>query len=111
MSEPDYLKGSGSEPITRSLNALALLASGDVAYLPLVKREAEWAAGFSADNMQSWRYGYVMMLLAEYTMATDDQSVMPGLRRLALETAQDRAPSVPGGISLQSRTADSSATG
>lgn len=91
MSEPDYLEGSGGEPITRSLNALALLASGDAAYLPLVKREAEWAAGFSADNMQSWRYGYVMMLLAEYTMATGDQSVMPGLRRLAMETAQGQS--------------------
>ena len=35
------------DPIVRSLNALALLASGDPAYLPLVKKEAQWAAGFS----------------------------------------------------------------
>ncbi len=87
MADPAYLKGPSSEPITRSLNALALLASGDSAYLPLVKKEAEWAAGFSANSMQSWRYGYVMMLLAEYVMATGDQSVVPGLRRLAMETA------------------------
>jgi hypothetical protein len=33
------------DPIVRSLNALALLASGDPAYLPLVKKEAQWAAG------------------------------------------------------------------
>lgn len=87
MADPSYGKGPAGEPITRSLNALALLASGDDTYLPLAKREAGWAAGFSADNMQSWRYGYVMMLLAEYVMATGDQSVLPGLRRLALESA------------------------
>jgi hypothetical protein len=28
-----------------------------------------------------------MMLLAEYVLATGDQSVLPGLRRIALEAA------------------------
>jgi hypothetical protein len=79
------------EPITRSLNALALLASGDASYLPLIKKEAQWAADFSAKDMQTWRYGYVMMLLAEYVAATDDQSVLPGLKRLALESAQGQS--------------------
>ncbi len=78
-------------PIVRSLNALALLASGDASYLPLVKREAEWAAGFSATSMQTWHYGYVMMLLSEYILATGDQSVLPGLRRLALESANGQS--------------------
>ncbi len=79
------------DPIVRSLNALALLASGDATYLPLVKREAKWAAGFKADSMQTWRYGYVMVLLAEYVIATGDQSVMPGLQRLALEAARGQS--------------------
>ena len=79
------------DPIPRSLNALALLASGDAAYLPLVKREAEWAAAFSADGMQTWHYAYVMLLLAEYVNATGDQSVMPGLNRLALESARGQS--------------------
>jgi hypothetical protein len=91
MAEPDYLKGPTGEPITRSLNALALLASGNPEFLTLIKREAEWAAGFSADNMQSWRYGYLMMLLAEYIMATGDETVLPGLQRLALETAKGQS--------------------
>lgn len=82
---------AGGEPITRSLNALALLASGDASYLPLIKKEAQWAADFSAKDMQTWRYGYVMMLLAEYVIATGDQSVMPGLKRLALESAQGQS--------------------
>ncbi|MDB6070294.1 MAG: putative protein of unknown function acetylesterase [Verrucomicrobiales bacterium] len=91
MAEPGYSNGSGGEPITRSLNALALLAGANATYLPLVKKEAEWAAAYSANDMQSWRYGYVMMLLAEYAMVTGDQSVLPGLRRLAMETAQGQS--------------------
>lgn len=79
------------DPIVRSLNALALLASGNPTYLPLVKKEAQWAAAFSEDSMQTWYYGYVMMLLSEYVMATGDQSVMPGLRRLALEAANGQS--------------------
>ena len=91
MTDPSYGKGPSGEPITRSLNAIALLAGGDPALLPLVKREAEWAAGFSADGMQSWRYGYVMMLLAEYVMASGDTTVLPGLERLALASAKGQS--------------------
>jgi len=79
------------DPIVRSFNALALLASGDPAYLPLVKKEAQWAAGFSSDSMQTWHYGYVIILLSEYVMATRDESVIPGLRRLALEAANGQS--------------------
>lgn len=75
------------DPIVRSLNALALQASGDPAYFPLVKKEAEWAAAYTSRSMQTWHYGYVMLLLSEYVLATGDQSVMPGLHRLALEAA------------------------
>jgi len=75
------------EPIPRALNALALLAGGNSAHLPLVKREAQWAAGFTARDFRTWHYGYVMIFLAEYVRATGDTSVLPGLRRLALEAA------------------------
>ncbi len=79
------------DPIVRSLNALALLASGDPAYLPLVKKEAQWASAYTSRSMQTWHYGYVTMLLAEYVLATGDLSVMPGLRRLALEAANGQS--------------------
>lgn len=82
---------SHQDAIPRSLNALALLASGDRKYLPIVKKEARWAADFTADSMQTWHYGYVMMLLSEYVMATGDQSVVPGLKRLALEAAKGQS--------------------
>jgi hypothetical protein len=89
MAAPDYAKKQG--PIPRSLNALALLASGDPAYLPLVKKEAHWASDYSTGDMQSWLYGYVMMLLSEYVIESGDLSVMPGLQRLALETARGQS--------------------
>ena len=46
IADPEYR----SVPITRSLNALALLASGGDKYLPLVKKEAEWASSFTSNG-------------------------------------------------------------
>ncbi len=74
-------------------------------------KEAQWAADYSADAMQTWYYGYVMMLLSEYVMATGDESVMPGLKRLALDAAKARARSVRGATSSRCPTAGSAATG
>jgi hypothetical protein len=87
MAEPSY-RGN---PITRSLNALALLASGNRKYLPLVRKEAQWAAEFRATSFKTWWYGYVTLFLSEYVIATADDSVMPGLRRLALEAANGQS--------------------
>jgi hypothetical protein len=89
MAEADYARKVN--PIPRSLNALALLASGNKDYLPLLANEARWAADFTTDGFLSWYYGYLMTFLGEYVMATGDQSVMPGLKRLALETARGQS--------------------
>ncbi len=78
-------------PITRSLNALALLASGNREYIQLIRKEAQWASDYSADSFQTWYYGYVIMFLAEYVMATGDDSVMSGLERLSLEAANGQS--------------------
>lgn len=87
VQDPNYR----AVPITRSMNALALLASGDDQYLPLVKREAKWAAEFETGGYKSWHYGYVIIFLSEYAMATGDDSVLPGLKRLAMEVAQGQS--------------------
>ena len=89
MEDPSYAKRMN--PIPRSLNALALLASGDRSYLPLIKKETEWAEDFTTEAMATWYYGYIMMFLSEYKMATGDDSVMPGLKRLALEAAHGQS--------------------
>jgi hypothetical protein len=80
-----------ADPIPRALEALALLAHGDPAHRPLLAREARWASEFAADSMQTWHYGYVMLFLAEYVLATDDRDVLPGLRRLALAAAEGQS--------------------
>ncbi|MFO0314586.1 MAG: DUF6288 domain-containing protein [Planctomycetota bacterium] len=85
MAAPNY--GRRLDPIPRSLNALALLASGDAAHQPTLLREARWAADYRSDGMQTWHYGYVMIFLAEYALATADRDALPGLRRLAGEAA------------------------
>ncbi len=89
MADPSYAERL--DPIPRSLNALALLASGDPRYLPRIKQETAWAADFKAEDMATWYYGYVMMFLSEYKMATGDDSVMPGLTRLAREAAHGQS--------------------
>lgn len=87
LADPAYRPN----PIPRSLNAWALLASGNDDYLPLVRREAEWAAEFSSGGYKTWYYGYVIPFLAEYVLATGDESVLPGLRRLAIEAAEGQS--------------------
>jgi hypothetical protein len=83
--------GRKQNPIPRALNALGLLATGDAKYLPLVKEEAAWASHFTTDAMATWYYGYLMLLVSEYTMATGDESFLPGLRRIAMEAAKGQS--------------------
>ena len=85
MSQPGYAQSVDAIP--RSLNALALLAGGDAQHLDLVERESQWATNFTTRDFRTWYYGYVMIFLSEYITATGDDSVLPGLRRLALEAA------------------------
>ena len=78
-------------PITRSLNAMVLLASGERKYLPLLRKEAQWAAKFKANQFASWYYGYANMFLTEYAIATGDRSVLPGVKRLSIEIANGQS--------------------
>jgi hypothetical protein len=89
MAEPDY--GKGMNPMPRAINALGLLAGGNPEHLPMVRREAQWAADFTTDNFQTWYYAYLIMLTAEYKIATGDDSVMEGMKRLALEASKGQS--------------------
>lgn len=89
MNDPAYTRRL--DPIPRSLNALALLASGDTNHLPLVRREVGWASAFQSNDMATWYFGYVMLLLSEYQLATGDDAFLPGLKRLALEAAHGQS--------------------
>jgi Family of unknown function (DUF6288) len=89
MQQEDYPKSQNA--ITRSLNALALLSGGNPEYMPLIRREVEWANQFSSDAFQTWWNAYVIMLLAEYKIATGDEAYAAGMNRLALEAAKGQS--------------------
>ena len=81
-------------PIVRSLNALALLASGKPEYLPLVREQVEWAAKYSDPqrrDLHCWFYGPINILLAEYTLATGDRSFAADLERITMEIVRGQS--------------------
>jgi HEAT repeat protein len=89
MELDDYVRTQNA--MTRSINALALLASGKQEYMPLIRREVKWANQFSEDSMQTWWNSFVITLLAEYKIATGDDSFTSGMNRLALDAAKGQS--------------------
>jgi len=84
-------RGLKGVSIPNSLNALALLASRKEAYRPLVAAYAREAAELRLDSMATWHYGFANMFLAEYVLATGDTEVLPGLRRITMESANGQS--------------------
>ena len=79
--------------IENDMNALALLASAREDYRPLVAAYARQVAacrpgpGFP----ESWEYAYNTIFLAEYSLATGDETVTAGLERAALAIARGQS--------------------
>ncbi len=75
--------------IVRVLNAMALLASGEEKYVPLIKKEAQWASEWEIQegDLHAWSAGWVNLFLGEYLLATGDESVRPTMNRLSYEIA------------------------
>lgn len=74
--------------IVRSFNALALLSSGRPEFLPLIRREVQYAAQYSdvpGKSLCCWFYGPTNLLVAEYTLATGDETFLADLERISLE--------------------------
>ena len=68
-------------PISRSLNALLLLASGNFEYLPIVKEQSKLLSQYKQNS--TWNCGFINIFLAEYLLATGDRTyVDPGLKRI-----------------------------
>ncbi|MHB8862446.1 MAG: DUF6288 domain-containing protein [Pirellulaceae bacterium] len=83
-------QGNVQISIENDMNALALLASSRKQYRPLVAEYAIKVAEYQPqrDGLPSWEYAYNTLFLAEYALATKDEAVMAGLRRLSLEIAR-----------------------
>ncbi len=82
---------SNDHEIVRCLNGLALLASGNASYLPVVRREAQSLSKYSTRSFQTWSYSYILIFLSEYVISTGDLSVYDDLRRLAVASAEGQS--------------------
>ncbi|MDG2055543.1 MAG: DUF6288 domain-containing protein [Phycisphaerales bacterium] len=85
---------SKGNPIERTFNALALLASGDPQYLPLVRAQVELVSDYSdleRRSYHSWWYGPINILMAEYVLATGDRTFMPDLERITMEIVRGQS--------------------
>ena len=84
-------KGLGNVSIPNCLNGLALLASGKEEYKPMLAEYAKLVAAYNARGLVTWGYGYANTFLAEYYLATGDQSILPGLKRLTMMAAKGQS--------------------
>ncbi|MBK7874965.1 MAG: HEAT repeat domain-containing protein [Planctomycetes bacterium] len=78
------------------LDALALLASGKPHYLDLVRDHAKQVAPRDlaledGPGMKAWDWGWTSLFLAEYHLATHDDSVLPALREYTLHIARGQS--------------------
>ncbi len=72
--------------IPMDFNALALLASGNKEYHPMLAEYARKVAASLHPGTWTWHYGYGNLFLAEYVLATGDKSILPELKRTAKES-------------------------
>ncbi|MCE9518079.1 MAG: DUF6288 domain-containing protein, partial [Verrucomicrobia bacterium] len=77
--------------IPNDMNGLALLASGKPEYRPMLAAYAKQVAENEFKGYVNWDYGYANMFLAEYVMATGDQSVFEGMKRITLEIVKSQS--------------------
>ena len=73
------------------LNALALLASGKRNTAPCWPPTPGRWRHRSTRARVDWYYAYGNLFLAEYVLATGDQSILPELRRTTMETVQGQS--------------------
>jgi len=68
-------------------NALALLASGNKEYLPMLADYAKKVAASLRQGMGCWDQAYGNLFLAEYVLATGDKPMLSELKRTTMEAS------------------------
>jgi hypothetical protein len=82
-------QGWGQTGGSSAISALALMATGDPQYMPMIQAHARSLvpAGYVAGG-DAWHY-YNGVFLAEYYMLTGDTQVLPGLREYVIYAAKN----------------------
>ena len=87
-------KALEKEPLSKSrfgsINALALLATGNPQYLPKVRDYARSTApaDLHLKGCSSWMWGYDSLLLCEYYLLTNDKQVLPAIQQYTIALAK-----------------------
>ena len=84
-------KGFRGINLPNNINALALLASGKDDYIPVVREYVKQLNNYTPGGLKCWYYAYSNLLLAEYTLATPDRSMLPEMRRQSLLIARGQS--------------------
>lgn len=101
-------KGLANTDIPDHLNALALLASGDDKYRPMLDEYAKKvAASLQNENVWNWYIAYGNLFLSEFALATGNKSAFPeltqvsarGVRNQCMNGMWGHAPPLPDGHS------------
>lgn len=77
--------GSFGDPVHNTFAPLALLASGEVKYLPAVNRNMKYHCDVTKAkdlSLINWSYMSAAIVLSEYHLATGDKTVLPDLQKL-----------------------------
>jgi hypothetical protein len=83
--------------IPDEVGALALLATGDKKYLPLVATLAhkvgpkDFKIDDTARGMVAWHWGYHNLFLTEYYLASGDKEVLPAIRAFSVAIARGQS--------------------
>ncbi|MFC5051089.1 DUF6288 domain-containing protein [Rubritalea spongiae] len=90
IKNPD---GRRRHVVVKSLNALALMASGDDQWMPQVKQVVDSLKSWkiSDRDLHSWSSGWVNILMCEYYLRTGDHSVLPTIQRLSMQIAEGQS--------------------
>ena len=92
----DYSPDNWDPSIPDNVNALALLASGNPAYLPALKAYAHKLGPpdmnlVLKEGMYAWTWSYANLFLTEYHLATQDEAVLPAIRDISKKIAMGQS--------------------
>jgi len=88
-------RGLGRPSIDTHINGLALLATGDKAYLKEIKKLADATVQRPLSEemgLACWSFAFANIFLSEYHLATGDRSVLAEIRRLSGHLVKGQGP-------------------